>query len=394
MSKIKILVFSPLSLEYGRGGEISSMELAEGLNKDYDVLFMDTNIIPGKQSLSKESLRKRKKKINYRGKLKFATMKIGGLIFSFPYPISLLKFLKYIKDVNVIYYSFSTFKMNLIFMFFNILKRNKKFIIGYRKPLYSEKIFSLYNLKYRLSILFLSKFSKNVYHHALSEHAKKFLLNFYKSNRLFHITHGIDIKNFSLVGNRKLKSDHNLNFCYIGYLDDLHKGVGILLKGIDLFLKKNNLEDVKFEFIGKGPLEEKLAQLAEKYGETIKFHGYIDNQYIAKYYQRNDVFLFTSRREPFPRSIMEALASELIILSTKTIGSIELLKNKEFGIFIDSLDPVEIENKLLEIYHFWKNDFVKFTKIQILSKKYISEKYSIQNEILGFKDLLNTIFKY
>ena len=30
---VKVLVFSPLALENGRGGEISSMELAAGLNK-------------------------------------------------------------------------------------------------------------------------------------------------------------------------------------------------------------------------------------------------------------------------------------------------------------------------------------------------------------------------
>ena len=45
----KIIIFSPNIVEFGRGGEISSMELASGLNKFYDVSFIDTNISPGEK---------------------------------------------------------------------------------------------------------------------------------------------------------------------------------------------------------------------------------------------------------------------------------------------------------------------------------------------------------
>ena len=40
---LNLFVFSPIALEIGRGGEISSMELAAGLQDFYKVTFIDTN---------------------------------------------------------------------------------------------------------------------------------------------------------------------------------------------------------------------------------------------------------------------------------------------------------------------------------------------------------------
>ena len=39
-----MFIFSPLGLENGRGGEISVIELASGLQKFYKIMLMDTNI--------------------------------------------------------------------------------------------------------------------------------------------------------------------------------------------------------------------------------------------------------------------------------------------------------------------------------------------------------------
>ena len=46
---------------------------------------------------------------------------------------------------------------------------------------------------------------------------------------------------------------------------------------------------------------------------------------ISEYYKMNDAYIFTSRSEPFPRVLMEALASGEIIICSHTIGSDELL---------------------------------------------------------------------
>ena len=56
---VKVLVFSKNALENGRGGEISYIELALGLKKYFNVGIMDTNVLLGKELLTKEVIQKK-----------------------------------------------------------------------------------------------------------------------------------------------------------------------------------------------------------------------------------------------------------------------------------------------------------------------------------------------
>jgi len=385
---VKILVFSPNIVEFGRGGEISSMELASGLNKFYNVSFIDTNISPGEKLLTKAAIDKKLKGIKSRGQMKYATLHLGPWTFTFPYPLEFLKLLRRIKKNNVIYISYSDLKTSLMFILSNLIYRNTKLIIGYRRPLYSKKVFSLYNLKYRISLLLLSLLKKRVFHHALSHHAKEFLQNFYSAEKVIHIIHGIKLNGFEDSDLTKKQKDV-LNFLYVGELIEIPKGFGILLNAINQFLEENKNLKVFFEFCGLGPLESKLKELEKKFPNHVKYHGYVSNDIIPEIYKRNDVFLFSSRREPFPRVLMEALAGNLVIICSKTIGSIELLKGKEFAFFFNELNSKEIKSKILEIYRLWESDYQAFSKLQNLAKQYVFNNFSHDVEIIGFRNLID-----
>ncbi len=387
---LKILVFSPNAVENGRGGEISSMELAAGLQKFSKVTFVDTNIFFGKRLLSRRAIDNKLKGVTNRWRLKFANLHILNWNFSFPYLWEVLKLYRRFRENNVFYYSISDIKMNLMFIFYSLINRNLKFIIGYRKPLYSEKKFSIYNLKYRISILLLSLFKKRFYHHTLSIHAKNFLKIFYEPNTITKIVHGIKLDKFK--GNEfGKKNTQTLNFIYVGHLIDIPKGVDVLLNGINQFLEENSNLDIFFEFYGVGPLEFKLTELQKKFPKFIKYHGYVGYDEIPECYKRNDVLLFSSRREPFPRVIMEALAANCIILCSRTIGSVEMLHGKDFAIFLNELSPQEIKKNLLEIYRLWKENPSKFVELQKSAKKFVFENYSFTRELKGFKTLINQI---
>lgn len=388
----RILIFSPNALENGRGGEISAMELASGLDKYFDVTFIHTNILMGKNLLSKNAIKKKIKGLEIKFRMKFATLKISNLIFAFPFPLHIYKLYKEVKKCDVIYTSYSNIKQTLIFIIFSLLFRRGKFIIGYRKPLYSDKIISLYNLKYRTSIILLSLFKKRIIHHALSKSAKSFLECFYSSKKVVHITHGVDLEKYKEESN-KIEKDHQLKFIYIGYLDDVHKGVSILLESIELFLKKHKNLNISFEFCGMGPLTSEVRKLEEVHPKIIKFHGYISNDLIHTYYKNRDVYLFTSRVEPFPRTIMEALGAKLIILCSKTIGSIELLKGKNFAYFLNELSAIEISNKIFEIYDFWITNPKEFKELQAKAKDFVFKNYTSNVEIMIFKDLIEKILE-
>ena len=387
-----VLIFNPLGLENGRGGEISAMELASGLKKFYNITLMDTNLILDKVLLSKNSIIKRLHNLKKIRCMRFAQFKFLNKLFTFPFPNEIFRLYKTIRSNDIIYISNFTIKTNLIFIFFNLLHRKSILIVGHRKPLFSEKFLSIYNLKNRISILLFTIFKKRILHHTISAHAKKFLEKFYTPNRVIHITHGVELDNYdnsSLIQ----KSNDQLKFIYIGYLDDIHKGVAILFDGIEkLILEKPNLR-IFFEFCGAGPLESRLNYLQEKYPEYIKYNGYIDNREISDFYKRNDVFLFTSRREPFGRVIIEALASNLLILCTKTYGSIEILKDMKFAFFISELNSENIKNKLYLIYQFWEGELNKFRELQESAKNYAYRNYSFLKELNMFKMLIDRIYK-
>jgi glycosyltransferase involved in cell wall biosynthesis len=387
---LKILLFSPNIVEFGRGGEISSMELAAGLNRYYNVSFIDTNVSLGKKLLSKEAIEKKLKGIKNRDRMKYASFHLRNWTFSIAPLWEVLKLFRKINENDIIYASYSDFKNSLMLIMGNLIYRKSKLIIGYRKPLHSRRLFSIYNLKYRASILLLSVFKKRIYHHALSLHAKKYLENFYNPEKVTHITHGIKLDDFKDDTLSKKKKDV-LNFLYVGHLIDIPKGFAVLLRGIKEFLEENENLKVKFEICGLGPLQSKLKELEKSYPKYVKYHGYVSNDLIPEIYKNNDVFLFSSRREPFPRVLMEALAGNLLVICSKTIGSVELLKDQVFAFFLSELSSDEIKLKISNVYKLWEKDYDKFLELQKLSKQYIFSNYSLDIELEGFRNLINKI---
>ncbi len=237
-----------------------------------------------------------------------------------------------------------------------------------------------------------SLFKKRIYHHTLSFHAKKYLENFYQVEKITQITHGIKLDDFKDNCMSKKKKEM-LNYLYVGHLIDIPKGFGVLLDGIKEFLEENRDINVRFEICGLGPLQSKLKKLENIYPEHIKYHGYVSNDIIPEIYRSNDVFLFSSRREPFPRVLMEALAGNLIVICSKTIGSIELLKGQDFAFFLNNLTSKEIKKKLLEVYKLWESDYEKFSVLQKLAKNYVFNNFSLDIELKGFRTLINKIIQ-
>lgn len=388
---VKILLFSPLALEYGRGGELSLIELASGLKKFHNIEIVDTNRILGQKNLSLQSITKKLGDIK-RDRLKFAWINFNNKNISFPYPLDVLRLYKKIKKTDIVYFSTGNIKVILIFLLYRFLNSRIKFIIGHRLPLSSEKRISLYNLRILISLKILSKFKKRLYHHTISYHAKKYLENFFPKERITHILHCIDLKNYkeSFIERNR---DETLRFIYVGSLDNPHKGFGFLLKALKELFEKNSDLNVIFEFCGQGPLKAEIKNLENQFPKSVKFHGYISNDKIADYYKKNHVLIFTSIREPFGRVIIEALAAGLLIICNKTIGSVEILKGKDFAFFLDNLNPQEINKKIIKLSNFWEQNPVKFKDLQKKARNYAFKEYEFSNELRDFNELIKKVIK-
>ena len=100
---MKILIYSPLALENGRGGEISAIELAAGLSMYYSVQLIDSNRMISKKILSKEVIEKKLKGLDKTKNIKYLTLNVFKRNFSIPRPRQILSLLKEIKKSDIIY---------------------------------------------------------------------------------------------------------------------------------------------------------------------------------------------------------------------------------------------------------------------------------------------------
>jgi len=165
-------------------------------------------------------------------------------------------------------------------------------------------------------------------------------------------------------------------------------------KGVDLFIAiaKNVLskEDSKIKFVWLGNNEEKdcpggrfrfwLEQDLKRAGLNDKVFFVGSKKSVAKYFQAADVFLMTSRLDPFPYVALEAMHSALpLIMFSGGNGVVELV-NENSAVVIPHLDISKASEKIIEL-----------TNNPILAKKIGSNAKDQIKQKLSHKDYLQTM---
>ena len=97
---------------------------------------------------------------------------------------------------------------------------------------------------------------------------------------------------------------------------------------------------------GEGTEESTLKMLAEKLNiaQQIHFLGFRTD--IKELLAASDIFLFTTKQEGLPRSMMEAMASGLPCVVSRIRGNTDLLENAEGGFLCDPNNASEFAEKL------------------------------------------------
>ena len=97
---------------------------------------------------------------------------------------------------------------------------------------------------------------------------------------------------------------------------------------------------LQYFICGKGPEEENLKALAECLGvsEQIHFLGFRSD--INELIDAADLFLFTTKQEGLPRSMMEAMASGLPCIASRIRGNVDLIDEGKGGFLCSPGDSV------------------------------------------------------
>lgn len=124
------------------------------------------------------------------------------------------------------------------------------------------------------------------------------------------------------------------------------KGQHILLEAISI-LKDRGVQ-CHLTFVGDGEDRKSLEQLTKDQGleETVTFTGAVGQGEVHKYYNKADIFVLSSFAEGVPVVLMEAMAKEIVSVSTCITGIPELIESGTDGILVPPADTISLADNL------------------------------------------------
>ena len=127
------------------------------------------------------------------------------------------------------------------------------------------------------------------------------------------------------------------------------KGQHILLEACGL-LKQRNIP-FHLTYVGGGEDRDSLENLARDLGidAMVEFTGAVGQDEVHGYYDRADLFVLPSFAEGVPVVLMEAMAKEIVSISTRITGHPELIEDGVDGILVAPSDVEGLADKLRKV---------------------------------------------
>jgi len=162
------------------------------------------------------------------------------------------------------------------------------------------------------------------------------------------------------------------------------KGIDVLIRAFAGFLEK--YPDACLRIAGRGSLLRELTRLAEDIGikESVEFIGYLDRHGILREMQQANLFVLASRFEAFGVVLIEAMATGLPVIATRSGGPESIISN-ENGILTDLENEKQLTLAMIKMYeHYDDYDQEKI-------RKQIQEKYSREAVMDKYAELIDEI---
>lgn len=161
----------------------------------------------------------------------------------------------------------------------------------------------------------------------------------YPEGKIRTIYHGVDLLRFSpdkeaFINMRKKLGIQDSDIVIISIARfSKEKCLDRLIKAFDVLSKHQN--NLKLLMLGSGSLERDIKDLAGKTQckEKILFLGHIED--VANYLKMSDIYVLSSDNEGLPIALLEAQATGLICIATKTSGANEILKDNFNGFLVE-----------------------------------------------------------
>ncbi|MFA9468193.1 glycosyltransferase family 4 protein [Streptococcus sp. E24BD] len=153
---------------------------------------------------------------------------------------------------------------------------------------------------------------------------------------------GVDLDRFLPKQTMTKEVSEELQLFSVGELNE-NKNHRLVIEAIHRSVYKDQF---RYIICGGGPLLSSLSDLARTYGleKQVHFLGYRTD--IPDLLQQSDVFVFPSKREGLPVSVMEAMAVGLPAIVSNIRGNNELIDHDKGGFIFTSNDIDELRSYL------------------------------------------------
>jgi len=243
---------------------------------------------------------------------------------------------------------------------------------------------NLNGLKKKIFHQIISIFDKGI---VLSPKLRKNLTPFIEDKNIYEVYNFVEN---NILNNLSIKDIHNKNTneLNIVYLSNLMKEKGIfdLLEAL-LLLKKKNIK-FKVRIAGVIDRSEKynLNKLFQQLKEEVEYLGVVKANDKLRLLINSNIFILPTyyAMEGQPISILEAMATGNIILTTNHAGISDIFVNSKNGFFIEKNNPADIANKL-EIL---SNSLNSYKGMMKYNYKEAKTKYTVDKFIQSIKAIL------
>jgi glycosyltransferase involved in cell wall biosynthesis len=127
------------------------------------------------------------------------------------------------------------------------------------------------------------------------------------------------------------------------------KGQHILLEACALL--KNRQVPFQMIFVGDGPDRASLERYAAENGLNgqVQFTGALGQDKVRDYYNNADIFVLASFAEGVPVVLMEAMAKEIPVISTRITGIPELIDHEHDGLLATAGDSEDLALQIVKL---------------------------------------------
>jgi glycosyltransferase involved in cell wall biosynthesis len=174
---------------------------------------------------------------------------------------------------------------------------------------------------------------------------------------------------------------------YVGALE--HRRASIeLIEAFRIVARLN--PNVRFLLIGSGALEPKIRKIV--YGnyelrDRTMYIKHVSREDLPRYLSKICIFVFPTKADGLPNTILEALACGCVVLATPVGGIPDVIKDNVTGYYMHgSLEPMNIANHIIRILNLPKE---KLEEVSLNARRFVERYYGYAITLSRWKSIIS-----